>query len=508
MAASSGLTLRPTFRLTLTIITLIVAQRVDAQQLPECSLAKTNKRCAIVIDRSNPVAPPTIQMYSGESVTVVVRDPKYFERYFLDYQSGTATLKPDVASSIIQGLLPSLQKAGEIKASVPTLFPPPPVDVCANIVNGPIPTPGQQVTDMVDVATVCVGQLAEKAIDIYQKLEPFVAPDSLVPIGTTRLNKPCRLQNCITAFMESELSFSGKITAFTKDKRLNTATNATYDADMRGLAQLTAMQKSTDAIYTDLQGYSQRLSDLPAPADFAKWGFQNCNAFVNFPNPGAPPPPCIAIQSRADVAGIYRDMVTRSVTYALNTFNLVLNAQEAAPDSGKKKLLATITVNFAERPGEPLWSALRWEASAGVFFSALPIRSFSAAPVFTSGVITDNKVSQNLLYPTVEPFAAGNLRLTNDFRWSRWKSNLYWTGAVGINPNTVSADFATGLSLSWRALMVSALCHFGHDVRLTQGLTVGQSLGAGFSGNLSTETYWKASFALGLSVRVPALTGR
>lgn len=125
MAASSGLTLRPTFRLTLTIITLIVAQRVGAQQLPECSLAKTNKRCAIVIDRSNPVAPPTIQMYSGESVTVVVRDPKYFERYFLDYQSGTATLKPDVASSIIQGLLPSLQKAGEIKASVPTLFPPP-----------------------------------------------------------------------------------------------------------------------------------------------------------------------------------------------------------------------------------------------------------------------------------------------------------------------------------------------------------------------------------------------
>lgn len=123
-------------------------------------------------------------------------------------------------------------------------------------------------------------------------------------------------------------------------------------------------------------------------------------------------------------------------------------------------------------------------------------------------MITDNRVSQNLLYPTVEPFAAGNLRLTNDFRWSRWKSNLYWTGAVGINPNTVSADFATGLSLSWRALMVSALCHFGHDVRLTQGLTVGQSLGPGFSGNLSTETYWKASFALGLSVRVPALTGR
>jgi hypothetical protein len=481
---------------------------VGAQQLPECSLAKTNKSCAIVIDRENPVAPPTIQMYSGERVTVVVRDPKYFERYFLDYQSGQATLKPDVASSIVQGLLPSLQKAGEIKAQALGFnTQPQPVDVCANIANSPIPAPGQ-VNDMVQVATVCVGQLAEKAIDIYQKLEPLVAPDSLIPIDTARLNEACQLRDCITAFMQSELAFSAKITVFTKDATLNTATNASYAVDMRGLAQLTAMQKATDTIYTDLQGYSQRLSDLPAPADFAKWGFQNCNNFVNLPNPGAPPPPCIAIRSRADTAGVYRDMVTRSVTYALNTFNLVSNAQEAAPDSSKKKLMATITVNFAERPHDPLWSALRWEASAGVFFSSLPIRSFSAAPVFTSGVVTDKKVSQNLLYPTVVPFAAGNLRLTNDLGWSRWKSNLYWTGAAGINPNTVSADFATGLSLSWRALMVSALCHFGHDVRLTQGLQVNQSLGAGFSGNPSTETYWKASFAIGLSVRVPSLTGR
>jgi hypothetical protein len=80
MAASSRLTFRRAFPLTLTIITLFAAQRIGAQQLPECSLAKTNKSCAIVIDRGNPVAPPTIQMYSGESVTVVVRDPKYFER--------------------------------------------------------------------------------------------------------------------------------------------------------------------------------------------------------------------------------------------------------------------------------------------------------------------------------------------------------------------------------------------------------------------------------------------
>jgi hypothetical protein len=201
-------------------------------------------------------------------------------------------------------------------------------------------------------------------------------------------------------------------------------------------------------------------------------------------------------------------MVTRTITYALNTYNLVSYSQEATPDPTKKKLLATIAINFADTPKQSVRSAFRWEAAAGAFFSSLPVRSFSAAPVFTNGVITDKIVAQNVLHPTVVPFAAGNYRLTNDLPWGRWKSNLYWTGAVGINPNTVTADFATGLSLSWRALMVSGLCHFGHDVRLTQGLTVGESFGASFNGSIPTQTYWTESFALGLSIRVPSLTGR
>jgi hypothetical protein len=105
------------------------------------------------------------------------------------------------------------------------------------------------------------------------------------------------------------------------------------------------------------------------------------------------------------------------------------------------------------------------------------------------------------------PFAAANYRITNDLP-TRWKSNIYWTGAVGINPNTVTAHFATGFSVSWRALMVSALAHFGHDVSLTQGLTVGESLGPGFNGSLPTQTHWTTAFAIGLSVRIPSLVGR
>jgi len=451
-------------------------------------------------------------MYSGESLTVVVEHPNYFERYFLDLQTGQATLTPDVASSIVQGLLPSLLKASEIKSRELNLNTQSPPDVCNAISKAPIPSPGKEVQDELSVAPICMGQLAEKAIDIYQKLEPLVAPDSLTPIGAATLARPCPLQTCISEFLISEIGFSVKMAAISADVTLKKTTNATYDADSLAIGELVALQKSADLISTDLQGYKQRLLDLPTDkVALANTGVQNCSNLISVP--GEKPDDknkmqCIGITSRADIADVYHKMVTRTITYALNTYNLVSYPQEASPDPTKKKLLATIPINFADIPQRSVGSAFRWEASAGAFFSSLPVRSFSVAPVFTKGVVTDKIIVQNVLHPTVVPFAAGNYRLTNDLPWSRWKTNLYWTGAVGINPNTVTADFATGLSLSWRALMVSGLCHFGHDVRLTQGLYVGESLGAGYNGSVPTETRWTTNFALGLSIRVPSLVGR
>ena len=482
------------------------------KKMLECTVSKTNESCWLVIDRNTPVAPPQIQMYSGQTVTVVVKQPNTFERYFLDYQSGQATPTPDVASSIVQGLLPSLQKTGEFKSNSMFGTGQPPPDVCPNIVAMPPIKPGDG-NALLQVSQVCIGQLAAKAIDAYRKLEPIVAPDSLTPV-TKFTPDPCALRDCISAFVKSESAFSAKITGLTGNPNLKDATTKDWinAADGAAIAQLLALQKTADQIEADLQSYGLRLDDLPTtPAQLSQYGFQNCRDVIPMPDEKPKeknPMQCVVIRSQADKPEIYQNMVTRTITYSLNTYNLVSYPQEAAPDPTKKKLLAIVAINFADTTKLSAASAFRWEASAGVFFSALPIRSFSVAPVFTNGVITDKTISQNILHPTVVPFAAGNFRLTNDLKISRWKSNLYWTGAVGVNPNTVSADFATGLSLSWRALMVSALAHFGHDTELTQGLTVGQSLGAGFNGSLPTQTKWTTSFAIGLSVRIPALTGR
>jgi len=235
------------------------------------------------------------------------------------------------------------------------------------------------------------------------------------------------------------------------------------------------MKTTLDSTRTDLLGYGLRVGGI----------------ITN-------PPPSNSTVGTLPVVSSTAAVIPQ-VIYNVNAINLI-GVSQSTTDNSKKQLVVAITVVYGD---------VRWEVSAGTFFSSLPIRSFSAAPVFTNDVVTDKKVSQQIVRPLVIPFAAVNYRVSNDWVRPNWRTNFYFTGAVGINPNTVSTDFATGPSIAYRALMFSALWHIGHDTRLTQGVKVKDSLGAGFSGSLPTQTYWRFdSVAIGISIRTPSLTNR
>jgi hypothetical protein len=254
-----------------------------------------------------------------------------------------------------------------------------------------------------------------------------------------------------------------------------------------------------DAAAKDLAGYSVRIGELPAIPTTTCQTAQDTSRYKT-PVPAIPDANvCIALFPLIDPPVSDAKMLTRQITYAIDALDLVQNSQEAI-DASKRKTIVAITVFYGDS---------RWEASAGTFFSTLAVRSFPVLPVYANGVVTDKQVGVTALHPTVVPFAAANFRLTRDLSWTKWRSAIYLTGAVGVNPNTTSADFAAGPSLSWRALMFSLLWHVGHDVRATQGIYKGESLGAGFSGSVPTQNYWRFDrVAIGISVRIPALTGR
>jgi hypothetical protein len=477
---------------------LLIVQSIPAVA-QECSLAKTNHTCTLTIDRRHPLTPPTIQMYPGQRLTVLVQHPYYFERYFLDYSSGQVSLAPDVASSIVNGMLGPLAKLGfEAKpeaAAKTAAIPPAESETCSldNIVSKS-PATGPDIVTVAPFYKRCLAEFAQDAKQIYRDLESEAAPDShsheAVPLPADNSKIHEKLENLIEPIS----------TAAAKEFQLSQSIGAAK-ADPNNRAQRVALQELSalislaDPVAKDLFGYARRIADLPA----LDHGQTSCDDPTEKSEDPSGNLGCVPLFPLHDPGSAYGHLVTRQVTYAVNALNLVSNSQDGIAAAASKVTLASITVFYGDS---------RWEGSAGTFFSTLPIRSFSAAPVLTSGMVTDNQVKESILYPTVVPFAAANFRLSNDLGRPRWRSAWYWTFAAGINPNTVSADFASGPSISWRGLMFSALWHYGHDVRLTQGLYKGESLGASFTGTATTENYWKNSFAIGVAVRVPSLSGR
>ena len=540
-------------RLSRVALAVLVAQAAVAYAAVECSIARTNDECTLTIDRTTLLVPPTIQMSPGKTLTVVVTNPHYFERYYLDSQGGPVNPAPDVTSAIVNGLLTPIQKFWATVSSTPigvfTNQPEAakPAGKCdATELQKAYPASSPKVEDKdkgkdrepaakepadrekaakeaadkeradkeradkvakISATGYCFDEFAERARSVYLVLSAATAPDSRseeaaggfvkamkgkqgkqCPEPTDFPSKDTEFKCALDAMVPEigplvamEYQLSANITAATKLENLS-------PTDQGLIQPLVALRDVADVIAKDLLGYGQRIKELPC----LNRTQQPCGA-----NNG-PASPRVKVYEYRDPQKAYLTHAVRSPTYVLNVLNLVQNSQEAA-DPTKKKVLATIPVVFGD---------VRWEASAGVMFSSLANRSFAAASVFTSGQVTDQQVQQRVLRPTVVPFAAVNYRLNKkELGWSRWRMAIYWTGAVGVNPNTVSADFATGPSLSWRGLMFSALFHYGHDVRLN-GVYVGESLGTTFKGTLPTQTYWRPAVAFGVSVRVPSLAGR
>ena len=168
--------------------------------------------------------------------------------------------------------------------------------------------------------------------------------------------------------------------------------------------------------------------------------------------------------------------------------------------SGSATDLVTIVVT---------WGSTHFELSTGVLFSALVDRSFKSSPIIVNGhPSTDANgrintvVTETTTRPMVVPFVFAHYRLVDGAVSGRRLAVLF-SGGIGINPYSGSADFGTGLTFSVRNFMLTPVLHFGRDMRLTNGLAVGEELGSNPPNMLSTERYWVRKFGIAISYRLP-----
>lgn len=506
----------------------------------ECSYGRTNSDCYILVDRNDPITPVTMQLYTGARVTVILLNPRIYEQYTLDpvYPPTQTAVSADVGSTLLGGVFSAIQKFGGLESG--------PAVTWKFVPGGPQPEKAECPSDLkIDKSQhgdACFNYLQQSALHIYKRLLHCELPDAIYPGAPGSAADACSslienydqsskdersLEDQIQSFIDGESALSGAIAKYSK------ATSPAPDPTLS--AELTMKITDYDSLAQDLNGYRKRLKSLNSPERSfppvcaRHSGLSDAIKIrVGCKRVTQPDDTFLVLRATKDNV-LYGASVSRPVTFQLNTFNLVTNPQAASIDPTKKKNLATVNLNFADSHRWFGVNTFRWEGSAGVFFSAIPDRSYSITALYYQkdasatdpdncpaasstnpiGTLCDNVVTQKILRPSLVPFTALHYRLSPDATFIPWKTALYLTGAVGYNVNTNSADFAGGLSLNWRSIMISPLWHWGHDVRPIDGFYWKESLGAGFKGTtVPTENYWRDAFAVGISVRVPSLTGR
>jgi hypothetical protein len=542
-----------------------LACSADCATAGECSTEKVNGDCTLTIDRSYPVAMPTIQMRRGAKMTVVVTNPLGFETLSLDPQSAQAVAGSDQAAVFVTAAIPYLKSfVGLVKeTAVPPPPPPPPP-------RGPELTPAERAAAEklnADLAKVDadfqdldagltatsskVDSVLEKATTVYAQLQEILSPiprpegprangvPPKTPIPWSNADYPqwrafmlCELAEA-KADCPSGPAFNNVLgdvsnlqpaLPVTKDNQL-TWTDKTFsksgDFDtlvLKTQTDIKVLPEARQGAYTErLNGLKTRESALSAygnvlasiAKDFGSYLVNISQVQGSAPgdhNLGNIQDPKCQTKGGCSKLGL-------QVCFAVNAVNEIFASSLSA--AAAKKSLVTITILYAD----PIF-----EVSTGVFFSTLPNRSFanqtlvnqSASEPMAGNVV----IAQTIVRPTIVPFVGANWRLGHDFLWpdSR-RGAAYLTAAIGLNPYNTTAEFAFGPTISWRSLMFSGLFHLGHDVRLTQGEYVGEiwcdqtaasgsiAKCSGSPPSPSTQRYWTGAFAFGIGIRVPSVFG-
>jgi hypothetical protein len=193
------------------------------------------------------------------------------------------------------------------------------------------------------------------------------------------------------------------------------------------------------------------------------------------------------------------------------TFPISCDSSRGGQATGSAKLSTKTLLTQETGDGGTVavtWIRQPWEVSAGIMYSTVLGRSFQNSPVIKDGVVQVDKsgkpiteVTETTTKPTIDAVILVHYRF---HEWPAFQSRRFAilaSGGVGTGTNGSGADFAAGISFAFGNFFLSPLLHFTRDVRLTNGVTLGQNL-MGVNPP-PTERYWVHKFGLALTYGLP-----
>jgi hypothetical protein len=223
----------------------------------------------------------------------------------------------------------------------------------------------------------------------------------------------------------------------------------------------------------------------------------------------------LAAQKALQAAGLVLANIPRSLPQYTYCMELPKNVTGTISIVTQVPPLTTTTTVTAI----PISSSLsHWLASTGVAFSFAGANSYSNTPLFANGkpVLDSNGkpetvVTQTITRPTVVfPAVMGHYMIPWFNHW-QWENScprhcgFLLSGGVGANltASQKSADFLGGASFQLGSVLITPAAHVTWDVRLAQGVKVGDQLGSSPPSPLPTKRSVVTKFAIGISYVLP-----
>jgi hypothetical protein len=464
------------------VVSATMSGSLSAQVLPECKPAITNRACVITVNRDAASSPLPVRLAPDAAVRLVVNKRP------LDDITVDATVvnvaTPDPVSAILSAFVP-LAKA--------TIFD-------ARLVGGPIGS----------------FHTLENPSERFKGNHPSI--DALLnQLGWIR-----RQQEALKAqLLPSKQALDAALAAFSAvtfdDWNMSKSLAVRRDAVAAQLQQASGSDTGSglagglhDAMATATRAFAALATAADQP------GVEDLKAIGNLLNDTTASQAAIDASSASLVAATNAARDAATVLSKLNpdtalTFTRVFN-----PDPSARAKSATLKVKTEDRISKKAadlgtvvvtWADTRWEVSAGALFSFLTNRSFQNTVANAAGQTqvdaggkTNTTITETDTRPTVIPFAFAHFRIVEGANYDR-RLALLATGGMGISPYSGSTDFAAGLSVAYRALVISPVAHFGRDSRLTGGLQVGASLGSSPPA-LPVERFWTTTFGVAVTARI------
>ena len=436
--------------------------------------------CVLKIDRQNPTSPPALIVPPNTTVYVEIVNTRWNETVLFSVAT-THTTPPDIAAAALKGAISPLQSlvlaqktvvgyeaalvkpatiADEQKAIADTL-----TDIQKDIRRGA-------------AALTCLAAYQSLQADYSCSQGKLLTPQTfdsekqaainLANYGAARPLPLVELKDLDTKvgnFLASCLANAAKEPA---DKKDETERNCRSDADL-----YVSNQAKLNGAVGDIQKAQAAL--LVSVQALTAW-------------PGTPPV-----------------VAYKFTSSPLNNMVVTVSGQEVVNKTSSP--IASVTINC---------QATHWVVSAGILFSNLKFHTFTNSPVIVNGqpVLdptgkTLTRVTRSDTSPAVaapELLVSYRISPLSRFGWENKCPNgcsFLLTGGIGANLTSKTADFDTGISFQIGGVLITPTVHFGRDVRLSNGVTVGQELGPSPPSPLPTENHWVRKFGIGLSYTLP-----